>query len=268
MKNKFFYIIIICSFLLVSCRTSGSKTVDKLNHEIKNSKTQFSLNSNETAILKKSYTELSDDEKDKFEKILVTYTEYKKEYPNVELTFESDIIRLRKEMKMQKEYIINFKKESSNEIKVEEFSLNPSTTLQNLKLDEGNYIIQVHGKGNISYDDTKSNVKYESVDAEDFPFYHRIKFSKDKTSTVILENMNGIIFKDNIDYNKLGYLPSGNFDVGEDLKEGKYEFDLPEESNIVINGNKMYFDKGKESIELKSGDKISIISKYVIKFKN
>ena len=84
--KKRFILILFSIFMLVSCSKTGTKNVDKVNNEIKNSTSQFSLNTEELAVLEKPYRDFSDEDKKVFNKILEKYNKFKE---NASEEFES-----------------------------------------------------------------------------------------------------------------------------------------------------------------------------------
>ncbi|EGL38432.1 hypothetical protein HMPREF9126_0154 [Parvimonas sp. oral taxon 110 str. F0139] len=61
--KKRFVFILLSIFILSSCSKTGTKNVDKVNNEIKNSTSQFSLTAEEITVLEKPYGDFSDDDK-------------------------------------------------------------------------------------------------------------------------------------------------------------------------------------------------------------
>ena len=111
--KKRFILILFSIFMLVSCSKTGTKNVDKVNNEIKNSTSQFSLNTEELAVLEKPYRDFSDEDKKVFNKILEKYNKFKENSSN-DIAFETKILEKLEEIEnfYGKKYI-NFKNESS-----------------------------------------------------------------------------------------------------------------------------------------------------------
>jgi len=163
--------------VLTSCSKTGTKNVDKLNNEIKNSSTQFSLTTEEINVLKKSYSEFTDSDKELFNKILEKYNKFKNESSN-DNAFEAKILEKLQEIEnfYEKKYI-NFKNESSIDVKVEEKLLdqNKKLALNKMDLTNENYLIKLTEKGKFIYSVDNKIILEEVMKENDKPRYVRIK---------------------------------------------------------------------------------------------
>lgn len=237
MKNKTILLLILFAFFLSSCGKSGNKTVEKLNDEIKNSSIHFSLSPKEIKMLKKSYKDFTDTEKELFNKILKKYDDFKKNNGNLKLIFEKDILRIKQEISnIKNNNDIDFVKESSKNVKLEEKNLdkNSTTYLKDLNLSDGGYIISLTGNGEFSYyNDDKLVIKKEISNNENPKFIRIIKYSNSKVE--LKGELNANIVKDNINYNSFKFLPMGYFLIGKDIDEGNYEIKLKnDDTNIYL----------------------------------
>lgn len=250
------YILILFSaFLLTSCSKTGTKNVDKVNNEIKNSTSQFSLNTEELTVLEKPYGDFSDEDKKLFNKILEKYNKFKNESSN-DIAFETKILEKLQEIEnfYGKKYI-NFKNESSIDVKVEEKLLNQNSKTELNKKDfpYDNYLIKLTGKGNFRYIVNNRTICDEVLKENEKPRYIRIKIL-DNSTVEFNGDIIGIIFKDNIQYNKFKNFPSGIFDVDTDIKQGNYKLSNTTKDTIiktVSKNNEVKVIKLKESHEIK-----------------
>ncbi|WP_455058523.1 hypothetical protein [Parvimonas micra] len=249
LRKKIIFLF-FCFFVLTSCSKTGTKNVDKLNNEIKNSSTQFSLTTEEINVLKKSYSEFTDSDKELFNKILEKYNKFKNESSN-DNAFEAKILEKLQEIEnfYEKKYI-NFKNESSIDVKVEEKLLdqNKKIALNKMDLTNENYLIKLTEKGKFIYSVDNKIILEEVMKENDKPRYVRIK---------ILNNSNvefngdiiGIIFKDNIKYNTFKNLPSGIYDIDKDINGGTYRI-----SNTTKDTKIKIMNKNNEITVLKLED--------------
>ena len=249
LRKKIIFLF-FCFFVLTSCSKTGTKNVDKLNNEIKNSSTQFSLTTEEINVLKKSYSEFTDSDKELFNKILEKYNKFKNESSN-DNAFEAKILEKLQEIEnfYEKKYI-NFKNESSIDVKVEEKLLdqNKKIALNKMDLTNENYLIKLTEKGKFIYSVDNKIILEEVMKENDKPRYVRIK---------ILDNWNvefngdiiGIIFKDNIKYNTFKNLPSGIYDIDKDINGGTYRI-----SNTTKDTKIKVMNKNNEITVLKLED--------------
>ena len=230
-KSKKLFLILVYILLLSSCGKSGEKNVDKINNELKNSTNQFSLNSEEISLLEKPYSEFTDDDKKLFDKILVKYNEFKNN-SSEDIAFERKILKKLEEIESfyDKKYI-NFKNESSKEVKVEEKLLQQNSKIELSKKDfnYNNYLIKITGKGIFSYYIDNTKIVEEVLAENEKPRYVRINITKN-SNIEFNGNIIGIIFKDNINYNKFQNLPSGIFSINEDIAQGNYKI-----TNTTVN---------------------------------
>lgn len=221
--RKKIIILFLCFFVLTSCSKTGTKNVDKLNNEIKNSSTQFSLTTEEINVLKKSYSEFTDSDKELFNKILEKYNKFKNESSN-DIAFEAKILEKLQEIEnfYEKKYI-NFKNESSIDVKVEEKLLdqNKKISLNKMDLTNENYLIKLTEKGKFIYSVNNKIILEEVLKENDKPRYVRIKIL-DNSNVEFKGDIIGIIFKDNIKYNTFKNLPSGIYDIDKDINGGTY----------------------------------------------
>ena len=233
LRKKIIFLF-FCFFVLTSCSKTGTKNVDKLNNEIKNSSTQFSLTTEEINVLKKSYSEFTDSDKELFNKILEKYNKFKNESSN-DNAFEAKILEKLQEIEnfYEKKYI-NFKNESSIDVKVEEKLLD-----QNKKLTE---------KGKFIYSVDNKIILEEVMKENDKPRYVRIKIL-DNSNVEFNGDIIGIIFKDNIKYNTFKNLPSGIYDIDKDINGGTYRI-----SNTTKDTKIKVMNKNNEITVLKLED--------------
>ena len=222
LRKKIIFLF-FCFFVLTSCSKTGTKNVDKLNNEIKNSSTQFSLTTEEINVLKKSYSEFTDSDKELFNKILEKYNKFKNESSN-DNAFEAKILEKLQEIEnfYEKKYI-NFKNESSIDVKVEEKLLdqNKKLALNKMDLTNENYLIKLTEKGKFIYSVDNKIILEEVMKENDKPRYVRIKIL-DNSNVEFNGDIIGIIFKDNIKYNTFKNLPSGIYDIDKDINGGTY----------------------------------------------
>ena len=222
--KKRFILILFSIFMLVSCSKTGTKNVDKVNNEIKNSTSQFSLNTEELAVLDKKV----------FNKILEKYNKFKENSSN-DIAFETKILEKLEEIEnfYGKKYI-NFKNESSINVKVEEKLLNQNTKteLSKKEFSYDNYLIKLTGKGNFKYSVDKRIICEETLKENEKPRYVRIKILEN-SNVEFNGNIIGIIFKDNIKYDDFKNLPSGIFSVNTDLKQGTYKISNTTKDTII-----------------------------------
>ena len=222
LRKKIIFLF-FCFFVLTSCSKTGTKNVDKLNNEIKNSSTQFSLTTEEINVLKKSYSEFTDSDKELFNKILEKYNKFKNESSN-DNAFEAKILEKLQEIEnfYEKNYI-NFKNESSIDVKVEEKLLdqNKKIALNKMDLTNENYLIKLTEKGKFIYSVDNKIILEEVMKENDKPRYVRIKIL-DNSNVEFNGDIIGIIFKDNIKYNTFKNLPSGIYDIDKDINGGTY----------------------------------------------
>lgn len=222
LRKKIIFLF-FCFFVLTSCSKTGTKNVDKLNNEIKNSSTQFSLTTEEINVLKKSYSEFTDSDKELFNKILEKYNKFKNESSN-DNAFEAKILEKLQEIEnfYEKKYI-NFKNESSIDVKVEEKLLdqNKKISLNKMDLTNENYLIKLTEKGKFIYSVNNKIILEEVLKENDKPRYVRIKIL-DNSNVEFKGDIIGIIFKDNIKYNTFKNLPSGIYDIDKDINGGTY----------------------------------------------
>ena len=194
--KKRFILILFSIFMLVSCSKTGTKNVDKVNNEIKNSTSQFSLNTEELAVLEKPYRDFSDEDKKVFNKILEKYNKFKENSSN-DIAFETKILEKLEEIEnfYGKKYI-NFKNESSINVKVEEKLLNQNTKteLSKKEFSYDNYLIKLTGKGNFKYSVDKRIICEETLKENEKPRYVRIKILEN-SNVEFNGNIIGIIFK-------------------------------------------------------------------------
>ena len=232
--KKRFILILFSIFMLVSCSKTGTKNVDKVNNEIKNSTSQFSLNTEELAVLEKPYRDFSDEDKKVFNKILEKYNKFKENSSN-DIAFETKILEKLEEIEnfYGKKYI-NFKNESSINVKVEEKLLNQNTKteLSKKEFSYDNYLIKLTGKGNFKYSVDKRIICEETLKENEKPRYVRIKILEN-SNVEFNGNIIGIIFKDNIKYDDFKNLPSGIFSIETDLKQGTYKISNTTKDTII-----------------------------------
>jgi hypothetical protein len=236
--------------VLTSCSKTGTKNVDKLNNEIKNSSTQFSLTTEEINVLKKSYSEFTDSDKELFNKILEKYNKFKNESSN-DNAFEAKILEKLQEIEnfYEKKYI-NFKNESSIDVKVEEKLLdqNKKLALNKMDLTNENYLIKLTEKGKFIYSVDNKIILEEVMKENDKPRYVRIKIL-DNSNVEFNGDIIGIIFKDNIKYNTFKNLPSGIYDIDKDINGGTYRI-----SNTTKDTKIKVMNKNNEITVLKLED--------------
>ena len=249
LRKKIIFLF-FCFFVLTSCSKTGTKNVDKLNNEIKNSSTQFSLTTEEINVLKKSYSEFTDSDKELFNKILEKYNKFKNESSN-DNAFEAKILEKLQEIEnfYEKKYI-NFKNESSIDVKVEEKLLDQNKKLALNKMDLTNeyYLIKLTEKGKFIYSVDNKIILEEVMKENDKPRYVRIKIL-DNSNVEFNGDIIGIIFKDNIKYNTFKNLPSGIYDIDKDINGGTYRI-----SNTTKDTKIKVMNKNNEITVLKLED--------------
>lgn len=249
LRKKIIFLF-LCFFVLTSCSKTGTKNVDKLNNEIKNSSTQFSLTTEEINVLKKSYSEFTDSDKELFNKILEKYNKFKNESSN-DIAFEAKILEKLQEIEnfYEKKYI-NFKNESSIDVKVEEKLLdqNKKISLNKMDLTNENYLIKLTEKGKFIYSVNNKIILEEVLKENDKPRYVRIKIL-DNSNVEFKGDIIGIIFKDNIKYNTFKNLPSGIYDIDKDINGGTYRI-----SNTTKDTKIKVMNKNNEITVLKLED--------------
>ena len=249
LRKKIIFLF-FCFFVLTSCSKTGTKNVDKLNNEIKNSSTQFSLTTEEINVLKKSYSEFTDSDKELFNKILEKYNKFKNESSN-DNAFEAKILEKLQEIEnfYEKKYI-NFKNESSIDVKVEEKLLdqNKKIELNKMDLTNENYLIKLTEKGKFIYSVDNKIILEEVMKENDKPRYVRIKVL-DNSNVEFNGDIIGIIFKDNIKYNTFKNLPSGIYDIDKDINGGTYRI-----SNTTKDTKIKLMNKNNEITVLKLED--------------
>ena len=249
LRKKIIFLF-FCFFVLTSCSKTGTKNVDKLNNEIKNSSTQFSLTTEEINVLKKSYSEFTDSDKELFNKILEKYNKFKNESSN-DNAFEAKILEKLQEIEnfYEKKYI-NFKNESSIDVKVEEKLLdqNKKLALNKMDLTNENYLIKLTEKGKFIYSVDNKIILEEVMKENDKPRYVRIKIL-DNSNVEFNGDIIGIIFKDNIKYNTFKNLSSGIYDIDKDINGGTYRI-----SNTTKDTKIKVMNKNNEITVLKLED--------------
>lgn len=249
LRKKIIFLF-LCFFMLTSCSKTGTKNVDKLNNEIKNSSTQFSLTTEEINVLKKTYSEFTDSDKELFNKILEKYNKFKNESSN-DNAFEAKILEKLQEIEnfYEKKYI-NFKNESSIDVKVEEKLLdqNKKIALNKMDLTNENYLIKLTEKGKFIYSVNNRIILEEVMKENDKPRYVRIKIL-DNSNVEFNGDIIGIIFKDNIKYNTFKNLPSGIYDIDKDINGGTYRI-----SNTTKDTKIKLMNKNNEITVLKLED--------------
>lgn len=249
LRKKIIFLF-FCFFVLTSCSKTGTKNVDKLNNEIKNSSTQFSLTTEEINVLKKSYSEFTDSDKELFNKILEKYNKFKNESSN-DNAFEAKILEKLQEIEnFYKKKYINFKNESSIDVKVEEKLLdqNKKIALNKMDLTNENYLIKLTEKGKFIYSVDNKIILEEVMKENDKPRYVRIKIL-DNSNVEFNGDIIGIIFKDNIKYNTFKNLPSGIYDIDKDINGGTYRI-----SNTTKDTKIKVMNKNNEITVLKLED--------------
>lgn len=261
--KKRFILILFSIFILVSCSKTGTKNVDKVNNEIKNSTSQFSLNTEELAVLEKPYRDFSDEDKKVFNKILEKYNKFKENSSN-DIAFETKILEKLEEIEnfYGKKYI-NFKNESSINVKVEEKLLNQNTKteLSKKEFSYDNYLIKLTGKGNFKYSVDKRIICEETLKENEKPRYVRIKILEN-SNVEFNGNIIGIIFKDNIKYDDFKNLPSGIFSIETDLKQGTYKISNTTKDTIIktiSKNNEVKILNLQESHEIKLENEMKLI---------
>lgn len=261
--KKRFILILFSIFMLVSCSKTGTKNVDKVNNEIKNSTSQFSLNTEELAVLEKPYRDFSDEDKKVFNKILEKYNKFKENSSN-DIAFETKILEKLEEIEnfYGKKYI-NFKNESSINVKVEEKLLNQNTKteLSKKEFSYDNYLIKLTGKGNFKYSVDKRIICEETLKENEKPRYVRIKILEN-SNVEFNGNIIGIIFKDNIKYDDFKNLPSGIFNIETDLKQGTYKISNTTKDTIIktiSKNNEVKILNLQESHEIKLENEMKLI---------
>lgn len=247
MKKNNILVLFLILILFSSCTKSGNKTVEKLNDELKNSSIQFSLSAKEIKLLKKSYTDFTDKEKEILDKILQKYNSFKEKNKEIKLNFEKDITRLKQEiLNIKNNNDINFINESSKNIKLDIKFLKKDSTinLNDLNLLDGEYIIELTKDGEFSYYDGEKLIIRKEISKNENPKFIRI--IKTKNSKIKLSgNLLGKIVKDNIDYNSFKFLPMGIFEIGKDIENGTYSIETKNENT------KIYLIKKKKEIIVK-----------------
>ena len=261
--KKRFILILFSIFMLVSCSKTGTKNVDKVNNEIKNSTSQFSLNTEELAVLEKPYRDFSDEDKKVFNKILEKYNKFKENSSN-DIAFETKILEKLEEIEnfYGKKYI-NFKNESSINVKVEEKLLNQNTKteLSKKEFSYDNYLIKLTGKGNFKYSVDKRIICEETLKENEKPRYVRIKILEN-SNVEFNGNIIGIIFKDNIKYDDFKNLPSGIFSIETDSKQGTYKISNTTKDTIIktiSKNNEVKILNLQESHEIKLENEMKLI---------
>ena len=261
--KKRFILILFSIFMLVSCSKTGTKNVDKVNNEIKNSTSQFSLNTEELAVLEKPYRDFSDEDKKVFNKILEKYNKFKENSSN-DIAFETKILEKLEEIEnfYGKKYI-NFKNESSINVKVEEKLLNQNTKteLSKKEFSYDNYLIKLTGKGNFKYSVDKRIICEETLKENEKPRYVRIKILEN-SNVEFNGNIIGIIFKDNIKYDDFKNLPSGIFSIDTDLRQGTYKISNTTKDTIIktiSKNNEVKILNLQESHEIKLENEMKLI---------
>lgn len=261
--KKRFILILFSIFMLVSCSKTGTKNVDKVNNEIKNSTSQFSLNTEELAVLEKPYRDFSDEDKKVFNKILEKYNKFKENSSNY-IAFETKILEKLEEIEnfYGKKYI-NFKNESSINVKVEEKLLNQNTKteLSKKEFSYDNYLIKLTGKGNFKYSVDKRIICEETLKENEKPRYVRIKILEN-SNVEFNGNIIGIIFKDNIKYDDFKNLPSGIFSIDTDLRQGTYKISNTTKDTIIktiSKNNDVKILNLQESHEIKLENEMKLI---------
>lgn len=261
--KKRFILILFSIFMLVSCSKTGTKNVDKVNNEIKNSTSQFSLNTEELAVLEKPYRDFSDEDKKVFNKVLEKYNKFKENSSN-DIAFETKILEKLEEIEnfYGKKYI-NFKNESSINVKVEEKLLNQNTKteLSKKEFSYDNYLIKLTGKGNFKYSVDKRIICEETLKENEKPRYVRIKILEN-SNVEFNGNIIGIIFKDNIKYDDFKNLPSGIFSIDTDLKQGTYKISNTTKDTIIktiSKNNEVKILNLQESHEIKLENEMKLI---------
>lgn len=261
--KKRFILILFSIFMLVSCSKTGTKNVDKVNNEIKNSTSQFSLNTEELAVLEKPYRDFSDEDKKVFNKILEKYNKFKENSSN-DIAFETKILEKLEEIEnfYGKKYV-NFKNESSINVKVEEKLLNQNTKteLSKKEFSYDNYLIKLTGKGNFKYSVDKRIICEETLKENEKPRYVRIKILEN-SNVEFNGNIIGIIFKDNIKYDDFKNLPSGIFSIETDLKQGTYKISNTTKDTIIktiSKNNEVKILNLQESHEIKLENEMKLI---------
>ncbi|WP_462360975.1 hypothetical protein [Parvimonas micra] len=261
--KKRFILILFSIFMLVSCSKTGTKNVDKVNNEIKNSTSQFSLNTEELAVLEKPYRDFSDEDKKVYNKILEKYNKFKENSSN-DIAFETKILEKLEEIEnfYGKKYI-NFKNESSINVKVEEKLLNQNTKteLSKKEFSYDNYLIKLTGKGNFKYSVDKRIICEETLKENEKPRYVRIKILEN-SNVEFNGNIIGIIFKDNIKYDDFKNLPSGIFSIETDLKQGTYKISNTTKDTIIktiSKNNEVKILNLQESHEIKLENEMKLI---------
>ena len=261
--KKRFILILFSIFMLVSCSKTGTKNVDKVNNEIKNSTSQFSLNTEELAVLEKPYRDFSDEDKKVFNKILEKYNKFKENSSN-DIAFETKILEKLEEIEnfYGKKYI-NFKNESSINVKVEEKLLNQNTKteLSKKEFSYDNYLIKLTGTGNFKYSVDKRIICEETLKENEKPRYVRIKILEN-SNVEFNGNIIGIIFKDNIKYDDFKNLPSGIFSIETDLKQGTYKISNTTKDTIIktiSKNNEVKILNLQESHEIKLENEMKLI---------
>lgn len=261
--KKRFILILFSIFMLVSCSKTGTKNVDKVNNEIKNSTSQFSLNTEELAVLEKPYRDFSEEDKKVFNKILEKYNKFKENSSN-DIAFETKILEKLEEIEnfYGKKYI-NFKNESSINVKVEEKLLNQNTKteLSKKEFSYDNYLIKLTGKGNFKYSVDKRIICEETLKENEKPRYVRIKILEN-SNVEFNGNIIGIIFKDNIKYDDFKNLPSGIFSIETDLKQGTYKISNTTKDTIIktiSKNNEVKILNLQESHEIKLENEMKLI---------
>ena len=261
--KKKFVLILLSMFILTSCSKTGTKNVDKINNEIKNSSSQFSLTTEEISVLEKPYGEFSDDDKKIFNKILEKYNKFKNVSSN-DIAFEEKILKKLEEIeKFYGKKYINFKNESSSNVNIEQKLLNQNSKIKLNKKDfpYDNYLIKLTGKGTFKYIVNDKIFCDEVLKDNEKPRYVRIKIF-DNSNIKFNGEIIGIIFKDNIDYNNFKNLSSGIFEIDKDIKPGKYKISNTSRDTtikIIYKNNEIKIFKNQELHELNLENEMKIL---------
>lgn len=255
MKKNNILILFFILFLFSSCTKNGNKTVEKLNDELKNSSIQFSLSPKEIKILKKSYHNFSDKEKEIFDKILQKYNSFKEKNEKIKLNFEKNIKRLKQEiLNIKNNNDINFINESSKNIKLDIKFLQKDSTinLNDLNILNGKYIIELTEDGEFSYYEGDKLIIKKEISKDENPKFIRI-IKTNNTKIKLKGNLLGKIAKDNIDYNSFNFLPMGIFKIGKDIKPGLYDIETKSKDTkiYIIKKEKEYILEREEKESLK-----------------
>ena len=158
---------------------------------------------------------------------------------------------------------INFKNESSINVKVEEKLLNQNTKteLSKKEFSYDNYLIKLTGKGNFKYSVDKRIICEETLKENEKPRYVRIKILEN-SNVEFNGNIIGIIFKDNIKYDDFKNLPSGIFSIDTDLRQGTYKISNTTKDTIIktiSKNNEVKILNLQESHEIKLENEMKLI---------